>query len=852
MRLEALIYFYRRRLRTHPIQELLAGVGIAIGVALAFAVLVANSSIAGSADQIVRGITGNADLQLTARDTRGFDARLLAAVRQLPGVEQAAPLLEQRAVVVGPGGRRAAVDLASIDPSLATLSGRLPATFVAGGLRLTRGVVLPRATATTLGLPADGGAVLTRPPHVILQVNGRALPVTIAGVLGADTIGDLANAQLAVMSLPRLQAVAGLRGRVTRILVQSRAGQEATVRKGLTTLANGRLTVAPADEEISLLRHAVRPNDQATAFFAIVSALLGFLLAFNAMLLTAPERRRLLAELRIQGFRRHQLVALTLFQAIVLGLVASTAGLIAGSALAHNLFDVTPDYLAPPFTLGSNTIVGLKPILIALVGGIAASCLAAAPPLFDLRRANAVDAVFHSAGTPGNALSALARQRMLLGALATLAVAGALLLWVPSVALFASMLLALATVLAIPAMFAAVLRIGEALAARFQRLNLLTIALLALRATTLRSLALAATGAVAVFGCVAIGGARTDLLSGIGRYTSDYVGTADLWVVNARDNQATNPIGTHGLPARVAAVPGVAAVRSYRGGFLDVPKRRLWIIARPRNDSAMLPASQIVHGDLATATARLRDGGWIAASDQFARERHVSIGESLTLPTPTGQVTYRLAATTTNLGWPPGTVILNGTDYRRAWASAVPTALEVDIARGASTAAVQRAITRAIGPQSGLIVDTARQRADRIDAATRQALSRIGQISFLLLVSAVLAMAAAMGAAIWQRRASLAALRIQSFTPRQLWRVLLLEAGVVLGAGCMTGALTGIYGQVGADRYLRLVTGFPVAADPAGWRTVQIFVIVVAAAMAVVAVPGWFASRVPPHLGLQE
>jgi putative ABC transport system permease protein len=852
VRIEALLYLYRRRLRTHPVQELLAGMGIAVGVALAFAVMVANSSVAGSADRIVQGVTGNANLQLTARDAGGFDARLLGAVRRLPGVELAAPLLEQRAVLRARDGRQVAVDIASIDASLAELSGRLPAIFATGGLRLTGGVVLPGATATKLGLPDQSHAALAPQRRLTLLLDGRAVPVTIAAVLGQDTIGPLAGAQIAVMSLEHLQRVSGLRGRITRILVETQPGREAQVRRALSALTGGRLDVRPADDETRLLQHALRPSDQATGFFAAISALLGFLLAFNAMLLTAPERRRLLAELRIQGFRRRQLVVLTLFQAALLGIVASVAGLLIGDVLTRSLFDLSPSYLSPPFTLGTRTIVGTTPLLVALLGGIAASCLAAAPPLLDLRRGRPVDAALQSPGAPGNAFDATTRRRMLAGAGATLAVASALLQWAPSVALLASALLALATMLAIPATFAAVLRLGEALAARFQQLSMLTIALLALRATTLRSLALAATGAVAVFGSVAIGGARDDLLRGIGQYTSDYVGTADVWVVNPLDNQATNEIADAGMQARIATVPGVATVRAYRGSFLDVPSHRLWLIARSPADRAMLPASQMVRGDLATATARLRAGGWIAVSDQLAREHHVRIGGTLRLPTPSGEVGYRLAATTTNLGWSPGAVILNGADYRRAWPGSSPTAYEVDLAAGASAPDVQRAIMRALGPGAGVVAESARQRGARIDSAASQGLSRLGQISLLLLVAAVLAMAAAMGAAIWQRRASLAALRIQSFTPRQLWRVLLLEAGVVLGAGCLTGALTGVYGQVGADRYLRVVTGFPVAAEPATWRTLQIFVIVVAAALAVVAIPGWFASRAPPHLGLQE
>jgi putative ABC transport system permease protein len=166
---------------------------------------------------------------------------------------------------------------------------------------------------------------------------------------------------------------------------------------------------------------------------------------------------------------------------------------------------------------------------------------------------------------------------------------------------------------------------------------------------------------------------------------------------------------------------------------------------------------------------------------------------------------------------------------------------------------VQRSVALAVGGAAGgLRVQTAAERAAGIDASARQGLARLGQISALLLVAAVLAMAAAMGAAIWQRRASLAALRIQSFSPRQLWRVLLLETGVVLGAGCLTGALVGAYGQVVIDRYLRTVTGFPVASTLAGWSTVEIVALVVVAALAVVAVPGWFAARVPPQLGLQD
>src|SRR6185369_257158 len=85
MRLGTLAWFYGRRLRVHWMQELLAGLGIAIGVALVFAVQVANSSITSSAQETLKAIVGDATVQVAARDSHGFPADVADRVRSLPG-----------------------------------------------------------------------------------------------------------------------------------------------------------------------------------------------------------------------------------------------------------------------------------------------------------------------------------------------------------------------------------------------------------------------------------------------------------------------------------------------------------------------------------------------------------------------------------------------------------------------------------------------------------------------------------------------------------------------------------------------------------------------------------------------
>ena len=122
----------------------------------------------------------------------------------------------------------------------------------------------------------------------------------------------------------------------------------------------------------------------------------------------------------------------------------------------------------------------------------------------------------------------------------------------------------------------------------------------------------------------------------------------------------------------------------------------------------------------------------------------------------------------------------------------------------------------------------------------------------MLLVAAILALGAALTSAIWQRRVSLAALRLAGVRPDRLRLILAVESALMLGAGCVTGALAGIYGQAVIDGYLAHVTGFPVASVGASLRPLEIFALVIVVVLAMAAVPGWFASRVPPTLALNE
>lgn len=400
-----LSYLYRRRLRVHAVQELLAGLGVAIAVALVLASTIASQSIAGSAGEVVHAVIGPASLQLRARTSQGFEERLLARVEKLPGVQQAAPLLEQTATIRSSDGNRVTVNLAGADTSLVVLDGlahTLPiATLSPGGLGLSG------TTARTLALPPGSHA-----GEVTLDLRGTATPIRVSAVLGPETFGALAHAQVAVMPLADLQRLADLRGLVSRILVQVRPGRESAVRSELETLAGGRIAVVAADQDVAALKQALGPSNQASAFFAAISALLGFLLAFNALLLTAPERRQTIARLRVTGTRSTAIVQMLASQALFLGIVASAVGLVGGYELSRGVFHPSTGYLAEAFTLGKGAVVSTRVLELSFLGGVLATCVASAIPLLDLRGGEALNAVYAQGGVPGNALGGQAQRRL--------------------------------------------------------------------------------------------------------------------------------------------------------------------------------------------------------------------------------------------------------------------------------------------------------------------------------------------------------------------------------------------------------------------------------------------------------
>lgn len=838
LRVSVLRDHYRARLRRHLVAELLAGAGIAIGVALVFGVLVASGSITGTTAALIRAVNGSATLQLAARSSQGFSEQLANRAGELPGVKNAADVLREDATIVGPHGGQS-IQLVGVTASIVALGGSATQNLGAGAELLKGGIGLPSRLAGIIGAHMRH--------DITLLADGEAHRALVRAILNSGTIGLAAESPIAVGLLSTVQSIANEPGRVTQLLIEPEHGRQTAVVRELRRLVAERVEVEPASHELGVLNQTAKPLSQSTALFAAISAMVGFLLAVNAMLLTLPDRRRFVLGLHRDGFDLAQIVLIMLFQALALGLLASLAGIALGDVLAGTFFHQTPAYLAVAFPITIHESIRLDVVLLAVAGGLLASVLAALPPIVELRRLRRPTNLSRSSRPRGNAAQTLG-----LTGVALVVVVTVIVLIDPALTILGGVLLALAVPCLIPTLFQGVTYAVKRWSRHHSRRSMLTLAVVELKASATRSIGLIGVTALAIYGSVAIQGTRHDLTRGLDQAVVEYLDPADVWVAPNNNFLTIDSFRAGHLTAAIRHAPGVSEVRAYQGSVLDIGNRRMWIRARPANDRPLLQASQLQQGNLALATRRLREGGWAAVSGVLASERHLHVGSPFRLPTPAGSARFRVAAITTNTGWSPGAITIDTADYRRYWRTTQPTALEISLRPGVSQAAGKRAVEHAIGYQPALRVETTTERTAIFEATASEGLRSLGQISTLLLISAALAVAAVLSAAIWQRRGRLASLKADSFDDFQLWRALMLESLMAVTIGCLDGVVLGFYGHALASRWLTLTTGFPAPFSVGDAQVLLSLAIVMAITILTVALPGLSAARVPPRVSFQE
>ncbi|MCX7143515.1 MAG: FtsX-like permease family protein [Proteobacteria bacterium] len=347
---------------------------IALGVALGYAVQLINAVALNEFSQVVRSLSGEADLEIRGPRS-GFDELIYPRISRLPQVAVASPVLE---LSVKLPGKQEPLRVLGLDAFRAAyvqpgLIGSAPRDM----LDLLRPDTLFLSPAAADWLGVKEGDTVT------VQVGLAGVRLRIAGLLrgsGRERLGvmDIAAAQLA---LDRL-------GSISRLDIRMRPGADldelqARVR---SELPPGLVVERPQSDlqRNASLSRSYRVN---LNVLALVALLTGGFLVFSAQALSVVRRRSQLALLRVLGVTRGGLVRMLLAEGALTGVIGAAIGLAAGYLVAALVLarfgadlgagqfrGLHPDLRADPWMSALFFTLG---VLVAAAGSLAAALDAA-------------------------------------------------------------------------------------------------------------------------------------------------------------------------------------------------------------------------------------------------------------------------------------------------------------------------------------------------------------------------------------------------------------------------------------------------------------------------------------------
>jgi len=855
-----------RHFRRHPLQLALAVLGIALGVALAVGIDIANASVRRAFALSSESVTGRATHQI-AGGPSGVDEAVYRRLRQAadrpPGIALA-PFAGGAGVPEAGGGL---LQLVGVDPfvegpfrplglpaaasgaTLAPASGGSFAPATASALMLEPGAaILSAATAARLGVSVGD--------RVALRLGARRAHLTVVSVAApADEAARRALDGVAIIDVATAQELTGTVGRLAHVdaILPAEPEREAAALRWIERRLPAGLHITPVAARAGTLAQLTRAFDLNLTALSLLGLLVGGFLIYNTMSFSVIQRRRLLAILRTLGVSRAELGRNLMLEALALGIVGSTVGLLVGVLLSRGLVRLTARAVSDLYFAVSVTEVpiALGPLARGFSLGVLASVASAWPSARDAARTDPHAAMHRSV------LEARARARS-----PRLALAGALLAAVSAVALLVSgrsVPVALAALLALltgcAGLAPAVVLVGARAASGVLgvvrgatgRLAARSIAAGLSRtgvATAALALALAVTTGVSLM-VVSFRRSVEQWLEATLR-ADVYVSAPSL--VSARPD-ATLPAS---LVARLRALPGLGAMGSNRVITIDTPEGPM-LLSAPASPPGHALTKLVIAGDPADAWRRFVDDEALLVSEPYAYKRRARIGDSVVLPTDRGPHAFRVAGIYRDYGSDAGAVMLSRRTYDRYFDDREVTAVSLYGAAGVSADQLIAEVRARLDADDVVLVRsnrTLREMSLRVFDRTFE-ITRVLRI-FALIV-ACFGVAGALMAVALERGRELATLRALGATPAQVVEISLLETGVL---GALAGALAVPLGAV-----LAAVLVFVINQRSFGWtmpilfdaRTLMTAPLLGAAAGVVSGLfPAWRAARTSPAEALRD
>ena len=846
-----------RQLRSHPWQLGLAILGIALGVAVAVSIDLANGSALRAFGLATEAVSGRATHQILGGPS-GLPDDLYRRLRVVLGVRRAAPIVDGDVALFAaratdqPAARAGrSLHLLGIDPFVdrdfrpylsgderRESRGRDALSRAADLVGRSGTALIAASTARELGI--DIGRELA------IEVSGERRVLTIVGLLQpADPASARALDGLLVTDIATAQETLGAVGRLTRIdLIVNDDSLLARIAAALPPGAD----VVAAGSQAGATARMILAFQWNLAALSLLALVVGMFLIYQTMTFSVVQRRPLIGSLRALGVTRAEIFALVMSEALVIGFAGTLLGLGLGFGMAQGLLRLVTRTINDLYFVLSVREVALDPLTLgkSVLLGIGATVLAALPPA--LEATAAPPRVVMSRVALESSARRRARRAGWLGV--AVLVAGAAVLAVPGgmVVGFAGLFFVMVgCALVTPAAALGLLRpLHRVAGAAFGLLGRLAtrsiVAALSRTSVAMAALMIAVAAAIGVGVMIAsFREAVTSWLEGTLR-ADVYISAPSL--VGNRADATLDPE----LVARLAATPGVARASTSRGVVVQSPRGPAQVVALDI-DPARPPRWRFRSGD----DRGVWDGDAVIVSEPFANRHGVRAGAAVRLRTDRGEQDFRATGVFYDYGSSAGVVVMSRRTYDSAWNDRRVSSLALEAAPGVEATALVAAVRERAAGGPRLLVRSNRALREASMEIFDRTFAITGVLRTLSLVVAFVGMLAALMALSLERTREIGVLRALGLTPRQVWGLVTAQTGII---GLLAGVLAVPSGLLLAAVLVFVINrrsfGWTMSIDPSPSILIGGVALSLLAALLAGLYPAWRMASTPPAESLRD
>ena len=837
-----------RQLFSHPWQLVLAIIGIALGVSVAVSIDLANGSALRAFRLATEAVSGRATHQILGGPA-GLPDDLYRRLRLELGVRHAAPIVEGDVAVVGRTGRT--LHVLGIDPFV---DAEFRPYLGAEDRRESRGRDLLSRAGDLVG--RSGTALITASTahelglapgrDLTLDVGGDRRALTIVGLLEpADSTSARALEQLVVTDIATAQELFAAVGHLTRIDL---IVDDPKLLARVTDALPGGADLVAAGAQAGVTGRMILAFQWNLTALSLLALVVGMFLIYQTMTFSVVQRRPLIGSLRALGVSRDEVFWLVMSEAAVIGIAGTVAGLGLGFAMAQGLLRlVTRTINDLYFTLSVHDVT-LEPMTLAkgVLLGLGATAVAALAPAFEATKApprvvmsrasleTRARRDAHRAGWLGVAAIA--------AGVVVLALSGAII--TGFIGLF---LVMIGCALVTPVIALGLLRPVHGIAGAVFGLlgSLATRGIVAALSRT--SVAMAAL-MIAVAAAIGVGVMIASFREAV---TSWLEGTlrADVYV-SAPSRAGSRPDSTldPSLVTRLITTPGVAGASTSRGVLVQSPRGPVHVIALGI-DPSRPPRWRFREG----SADAVWNGDAVVVSEPYANRHGTRVGAFVRLRTDRGEQDFRVAGVFYDYGSSAGIVVMSRRSYELAWNDDRLSSVALEAAPGVDAEQLIGKVRERTAGGPRLVIRSNRALREASLKIFDRTFAITGVLRTLSLVVAFVGMLAALMAMQLERTREIGVLRALGLTPRQVWRLITVQTGMI---GLLSGVLAVPTGLLLAFVLVFVINrrsfGWTMSIDPSPSILLQGVLLSVVAALLAGLYPAWRMARASPAEALRD